>query len=815
MEKRKKIFHYVFNYYLEKEKSNYESYLEKHPGGSWKNFLFPKDESIPYHIQFAKSFIYYLDQGYPAEKDDIIPAIEALPTGNHLRIFHYCTVIMNLLYETDDNELSALAETTILDLHQEIVLHKGTLKLLYNEEEWKCADVDQQNTALYCSYLEKPIMFASLLYPDFYRNEHTEISDPIFCTFAIQAIFINESFIPHPSYIYKALQTTTPDIFFRAVQSAFQVASLKSDYQAAYDILYSLLHMKMVGTYKDVSREFSDADLHWHQTSYNVLLYKSLMALLCAAMSDLQRKNSPQHNSFRNKAINYAKHVLTNKDIDFDTFNYCILALLNSGCYEAATNASVATLNHFTTTDKENRHSYLRTLNYIIRGYLGILCGKNTDIGSEWNQFRTYLNNFCDTFPFSTVTHPKIDESESDSIICICARTTSLSSAQRIDICSQLICIYHLVQKIKHELWDDSYIQTIYNTHEDAQSDAEKPESNKKQIFPIAYYTTLDNLKYLLEPVYANSHQDRPKPYKDFTEEKNLPKSPKNCLTMMHAHYMNDPREGIALPDALSDWIDQKSSLKNILFFNNSPEAFRERLFDNQFVFLKSFTDIIDQLNMWSMYGSDRNKGSDSNGCCVRISPKTFENMLSISHKTLILRDRNEDRDTDDLRLYRVAYLKDNDLVAPDSKALRQYFKRLKRMILKLNDMLATNPSFSKDDTKIVVRLLQEILTPIIFLFKDASYQGENERRLIVTRSRTKEDMERISKTPQNPPKLYINPYHQVFVDQIILGPKVKEPDAWIPHLQFELTKMWENWPAKNGEKRVPSVRKSSINYRD
>ena len=60
-----------------------------------------------------------------------------------------------------------------------------------------------------------------------------------------------------------------------------------------------------------------------------------------------------------------------------------------------------------------------------------------------------------------------------------------------------------------------------------------------------------------------------------------------------------------------------------------------------------------------------------------------------------------------------------------------------------------------------------------------------------------------------------MNPYHQVFVDQIILGPKVNQPDNWIPHLQFELAKMWEKWPAKNGEKRVPSVRKSSINYRD
>ena len=56
---------------------------------------------------------------------------------------------------------------------------------------------------------------------------------------------------------------------------------------------------------------------------------------------------------------------------------------------------------------------------------------------------------------------------------------------------------------------------------------------------------------------------------------------------------------------------------------------------------------------------------------------------------------------------------------------------------------------------------------------------------------------------------------YQIYVDKIILGPKVKAPDKWIPYLQYELVKMWDSWPEKRFGERTPSVRKSSISYRD
>lgn len=796
MEKRKEIFHDVFNYYLEKENSNYESYLEKHPGGSWKDFLFPEGETGSNQIEFVESFLFYLDQGYPTEEDQIIPALNALTAIVHSRTYQFCAAIKMLLYATKGDDFSALAVDTICKVHNEFV--------------------SQEESTPYHSFLGDFVTFLSAIYPDFYHQERDEITDPVFCSFALRAILSNDSFTPHSSYIHHALHASSPRVFFNAITCGGLISLKGCDYQAAYDILYPLFHMKMVGAYKDIPREFSDSDINWRNRDIDMPFYKSIMSLLCSGMADLQRRGSIQHKAFRNKAISYAEEVLSVNEYDYDDFDNCVFSLINSNCYKTAAKASVDMLTDLRKTEKPSSKSLFDTYVSIILCYLGGICSNNRELNPTWQQLSEILEEFYNIYQFSSKTHTEINESEYNSILCIFERSEPLPTPQRTDIAGLLMCTYHLVQKIKSELWDDSYIQTIYYTHEEMQnSDAEATESDERSPTPIAYYTTLENLKYLLDPVYANSYRDRPRPLKDFGDKEDIPKSSKNCLTMMHAHYMNDPREGIALPDALSDWIDQKSSCKNILFRNNSPETFRERLFDNLFVFLKSFTDIIDQLNMWSMYGSNRSDGSDSNGCCVRIDPKTFENMLSVSHKTSILTDLDKNHDTDDLRLYKIAYLKDNALVAPKSNDLEHYFEQLKEMVQKLNDLLASDKGCAEEDVKVITQLLQEILTPIIFLFKDASYQGENERRLIVTRSRTKEDMERISKTPQDPPKLYVNPYHQIFVDQIILGPKVKEPDAWIPHLQFELTKMWENWPAKNGEKQVPSVRKSSINYRD
>lgn len=793
MEKRKEFFRKVFRKYISAGLGLCFLGHEIPIDVNWEAILFPGEKVRPV-MDFANAFLLYLDHSDLKADDQIILKLKELNKSDSFYAYHACSFIWMLLHTPEGEEFSKLAEGTLLKLHKVFT--------------------EQNETTEEFIFLENLVIFISAIYPDFCKQEREEITNAFFCSYAIQAARINELFIPDPTYVHKAFCAESSYVICRTIEAAFEIAMHKPDYQDAYDILYPLFHGKMVGYYADIPWIFSESDLRKPENEFSFVLFKTIMAIHCSGMSDLQRRGSVQHDVFRRKAIGYARDTL-HGEIPYSYATYCIPALLNSEEYKYA---AKITADMLTTLQKANDHPEELIADVCvetIRSYLGWICSSNLNSGSKWKRLLTTIVYLREIEIGFWEDYTEISESEYCSVLYICKRTKSLSLSKRTNITGLLMCIYHLVQKIKRELWDDSYIQTVYYTREESPDVSAKTTTAKeKQPVSIAYYTTLDNLKYLWEPVYANSHQERPKPRKDFADEKNLPKSKKNCLTMMHAHYMNDPREGIALPDALSDWIDQKSNNKNVLFCNNSPEAFRERLFNNQFVFLKSFTDIIDQLNMWSMYGSDRSDGSDSNGCCVRINPKTFEDMLSISHKTSMIRDLDNDHDTDDLRLYKIAYLKDNELVSPknDNSKLNFYYEYLREMVQKLNDLLTSDKSRTEGDMVVVTQLLQEILTPIIFLFKDASYRSEHERRLIVTRSRTKEDMESISKTPQDPPKLYVNPYHQVFVDQIILGPKVKQPDNWIPHLQFELAKMWESWP---GEKRIPSVRKSSINYRD
>ena len=133
----------------------------------------------------------------------------------------------------------------------------------------------------------------------------------------------------------------------------------------------------------------------------------------------------------------------------------------------------------------------------------------------------------------------------------------------------------------------------------------------------IAYYTTLNTLEYLLKETTFGEK-------KDDSEDKESKEGIKlNSLTMMHARYMNDPEEGLIL----------FKHLHKLDCFSETPNELRDMLYDQKYVFLKSFTGIVDQLNMWTLYGSDRESGDDCNGCCVCLKPETFGPASNYSNK--------------------------------------------------------------------------------------------------------------------------------------------------------------------------------------
>lgn len=445
-----------------------------------------------------------------------------------------------------------------------------------------------------------------------------------------------------------------------------------------------------------------------------------------------------------------------------------------------------------------DKSSKLYAMRSIVLIYRDIILNSNIDksiIGEFEYETDMFINHYnaCINDPKDKELKKEIFNSRDLYLLFSECEKLSINSKEIKYILFQIYAqIYRILKDLKQVLYkNEKYELHIEKFSIDVQTLLKEINSKtnknirkqKNRVDRIAYYTTLKNLEFL----FSEKEEKR--------NRKQL-----NCLTMMHARYMNDPEEGLTLLKSIKD------------FLSDTPEIFRDKLYDQKFVFLKSFTGLVDQLNMWTMYGSDKVEGSDCNGCCVCIAPETFEMMV----KTV---DIEQDNDAvpfnthinDDFHLYSVAYIDGKNIIINGKKDLkvRREYLSLKRMLEKL-DVLSKK--LTMQDKEIISSCLVRLFEKVMFLFKDISYSLEGESRLIITRDIN--DREDISKTDQIPPKLYINPLYQIYPEQIILGPKVEEPDYWIPHLQFELSKIGDKWENSEFRDFKPTVRISGINIR-
>ena len=317
----------------------------------------------------------------------------------------------------------------------------------------------------------------------------------------------------------------------------------------------------------------------------------------------------------------------------------------------------------------------------------------------------------------------------------------------------------------------------------------------------IAYYTTLNTLEYLLKETTFGEK-------KDDSEDKESKEGIKlNSLTMMHARYMNDPEEGLIL----------FKHLHKLNCFSETPNELRDMLYDQKYVFLKSFTGIVDQLNMWTLYGSDRESGDDCNGCCVCLKPETFGPASNYSNK---LDPSKSSHTEDDFNLYNVAYIDKKGIMFKGKydNDLNTKFNNLINQIKNLKSKIEGDDEVKKKDEGIITDCLVRLLEKLVFLVKDSTYIQEGESRLILSRDISdRMEIREIPKPddkPNVPPKLYMNPPFQVYVEKIYLGPKLENPDYWIPHLQMELSKMHDKWVYGEERDYIPQVRLSEINIR-
>ena len=110
------------------------------------------------------------------------------------------------------------------------------------------------------------------------------------------------------------------------------------------------------------------------------------------------------------------------------------------------------------------------------------------------------------------------------------------------------------------------------------------------------------------------------------------------------------------------------------------------------------------------------------------------------------------------------------------------YADLLSDCLTKLQELYRTQ----KPD-KTVRTYFRKITEPIIFLFKDANYQHEQELRIMYRYAQISDDFLHID---GEYPKLYLNPEIYLRIKEIILGPKMTEIPAKVPYLQEELEKL-------------------------
>lgn len=299
----------------------------------------------------------------------------------------------------------------------------------------------------------------------------------------------------------------------------------------------------------------------------------------------------------------------------------------------------------------------------------------------------------------------------------------------------------------------------------------------------IAHYTKVRALKYLLKNVNS--------------KDKEKEKYPK--IRLNNADYMNDPEEGLIFIDLLKKIASNQDSIEKLYSqnINKSDENARKILNKNSNVFLTSFSKVIDeQIPMWVNY-SDK-----ATGCCILYNSGDFDKKTN--HNTLKFKeifDNQEQigqykKDTaievknqKTYCLYNVKYF-DKKLVKKNSDGLdklneedKRTIKIIKRISEKINDILSVateDETFNKNRKILITGILEEVR----FLFKDKSYEYEEEVRLVEVAYGND-----VKFTGDNEghivPHAYIEMEKKLKPKEVILGPKLENKNEVANYIYY------------------------------
>ena len=631
---------------------------------------------------------------------------------------------------------------------------------------------------------------------------------------------------------------------FSDQQKAFNVLGLSAidsgQKQLAYDTFFSWINRCVAGELKDsLPPAFfqSNDDLMWRENEGReaVAIMKNNFAYVCGKIYDTYEPDSERWKVFYHIALTEASDAI--KLAPKNSSYRCTYGTLLSEDREHIKANLLNALSHFKAYRQYSRKSSnkLDSLRCCCDTLLDILCesfaGQNEKAFFQWaedadtqrhfSNLNTLLRKYCNFQPKEDIEDKELLKAQKAKkrwepyfkLQEIVDKYKEIPDILNLELLLVLIKKTVSLLRVRLKRWE--YNLTDYYTR---MEDADQRITGKRQsIKPIAYYTTLNTIKFVFDDLYQEMHNRVPHKIKEG-------ENGKNCLTVMHAKYMNDPHEGLPLLREFLAYIE-KNGDENIIFPPNSPVAFREGIHNSQFIFLKSFTERIDNLVMWNRYASDYDAdGKNSNGCCVQLDAEVFGQLVDSSSTTdgsIKLEDESED----DYYLYRVVYIsrdgtiKENENPGISTKVV-DYYNTLQVLIYTLNHYfgeLEGKIDDRKDELIAYVReFLQQTLQTIIFLFKDSDYSDELESRLIFVRTPSQQDEIRL--LPTSPEKLCINPYFQVYFSQIMFGPNAREQELWIPYLQYQLNKMWRKHPSLSGKPTIPpntfySIENSKIHY--
>ena len=634
--------------------------------------------------------------------------------------------------------------------------------------------------------------------------------------------------------------------------------------QMAYDAYFSWLNREMVGEVSGYANEpFGPEDEKWRRTVVGRRLTAAMrtnFAYVCSSIARTYEINSPRRKVFQSIAEEQIKKVLPSSPDQMDSFSfrrygtYGYLLLEEGISNPAKTQLSLIHLrNYYNGLDKYGKNitaDRLNAINYSIKAIMRILAQsymQSTLPFDEWAQSKEIADRWKEllderskklsrSWPFVTPDDRNAYEYDKairefeklEKLLIFGQSDRFIDNPTVSEIGKILILLRHTALDIQNHLRRFEYSSTNYFTR-----DSEKDEGvtqDRPGTAAIAYYTTLKNATYLFDLLYQDSPGKAPKARKDEPDSKC-----RNCLTVMNAKYMNDPHEGLTL-------LDEVGRGNPLLFPEGSAKQFRELVYSNVFVFLKSFTTKIDKLFMWNRYASDYDSdGNNSNGCCIQFDPEMIDRIVSYSAS-----DKTLTPIEDDYYLYRMVYVSDDGDISEQSnpgisnEVIRLY-NVLKKLAAELNNKLnilfSTSKSGKEDEDSMdigeslndseleylkreIMFSLRQTFQSIMFLFKSDDYAEEDESRLIFVRTPDQQDSIRVlPKDSSNLSRLAINPYKQIYIKKIIFGPNVRNAEEWKPYLQYQLNKIWAKYANENKYRNIIpnekyTIENSKIHYR-